>query len=194
MGKQYKCSKCSKELANRHSLSRHKKMFCKERNSPDSVDQKDVLPSTASIIEKPTSKESSRQETSSAPSLRIWADPVKSTNPKISALVDAIVNEKEEEPAPKDDSITSNGSNDNDSEIESMDMTARQFDDDHESTTSKDSYSGIEPMDMTARQFDEDEDSTTSKDDSTASKDNLSPDELKDRLHRFFDEMKMFLS
>ena len=77
------CQKCSKELANRHSLSRHKKMYCKERNSPDSVDQQDVLPSTASIIEKPTSKESSRQETSSAPSLRIWADPVKSTNPKI---------------------------------------------------------------------------------------------------------------
>merc|ERR1711973_1069361 len=32
----------------------------------------------------------------------------------------------------------------------------------------------------------------TSKDDSTASKDNLSPDELKDRLHRFFDEMTVF--
>ena len=83
---------------------------------------------------------------------------------------------------------TSNRSDDNDSEIESMDMTARQFDDDHESTTSKDSESG---MDMTAKQF-EDEDSTTSKDDSTASKDNLSPDELKDRLHRFFDEMTVF--
>ena len=41
MEKQYKCSKCSKELANRHSLSRHKKKFCKERNSQsyDSVDQ-----------------------------------------------------------------------------------------------------------------------------------------------------------
>ena len=96
MEKQHKCSKCSKELANRHSLSRHKKMFCKERNSQsyNSVDQQDVLPSTARGIEKPTSKESSRQETSSAPSLRMWSDPAKSTNPKISALVDAIVNEE----------------------------------------------------------------------------------------------------
>ena len=118
----------------------------------------------------------------------------KTLNPKISALVDAIVNEKEEEPALKEeDSTTSSRSDDNDSEIESMDMTAKdmKFDDDRESTTSKDSYSGIEPMDMTAKQF-EDEDSMTSKDDSTASKDNLSPDELKDRLYRFFDDMNVF--
>ena len=32
----------------------------------------------------------------------------------------------------------------------------------------------------------------TSKDDSTASKDNLSSDKLKDRLYRFFDEMTVF--
>ena len=59
MEKQHKCSKCSKKLASRHSLSRHKKMFCKEQNSQsyDSVDQQDVFPSTASDIEKPTSKE-----------------------------------------------------------------------------------------------------------------------------------------
>ena len=59
MEKQHKCSKCSKKIASRHSLSRHKKMFCKERNSQsyDSVDQQDVFPSTASDIEKPTSKE-----------------------------------------------------------------------------------------------------------------------------------------
>ena len=162
------CQKCGKTYASRQSLWNHKK-YC----------------------EGGTKHHSFLAWNQNQPSLA----EKKPVNSKISALVDAIVNEKEEEPAPKDeDSTTSNGSDDNDSEIESMDMTAKdmKFDDDHESTTSNDSYSGIEPMDMTANQFDEDEDSTTSKDDSTASKDNLSPDELKDRLHRFFDEMTVF--
>ena len=39
MSKQYTCSTCSKELSNRHSLSRHKKYYCdgmkvKEVNEP----------------------------------------------------------------------------------------------------------------------------------------------------------------
>ena len=55
----------------------------------------------------------------------------KSINPKISALVDAIVNE---EPISKDPdgSSTSKDPDDNDSGIEPMDMTARQFGDDDE--------------------------------------------------------------
>ena len=56
MEKQYKCSKCSKELANRHSLSRHKKKFCKERNSQsyDSVDQ----PSRCLTVERDLTSDS----------------------------------------------------------------------------------------------------------------------------------------
>ena len=189
MEKQHKCSKCSKELANRHSLSRHKKMFCKERNSQsyNSVDQQDVLPSTARGIEKPTSKESSRQETSSAPSLRMWSDPAKSTNPKISALVDAIVNEEPiSKPTSKDpdDSTTSKDcdycSDENDSEIEAMDMTAKDMkfeddcDDDDDDSDDDESYSGIEPIDMTAKDDSriEPRDLTAAQDDSDDGDDN----------------------
>ena len=213
MEKQHKCSKCSKELANRHSLSRHKKMFCKERNSQsyDSVDQQDVLPSTARGIEKPTSKESSRQETSSAPSLRMWSDPAKSTNPKISALVDAIVNEEPiSKPTSKDpdDSTTSKDcdycSDENDSEIEPMDTTAKDMkfedddEDDDDDSDDDESYSGIDPIDMTAKddkdEDDEDDDSRIDPMDLTAAQDNddISPDELKARLYRFDGNMKVF--
>ena len=86
----------------------------------------------------------------------------KSINPKISALVDAIVNE---EPISKDPdgSSTSKDPDDNDSGIESMDTTAKDMkfededdDEDEDEDDDNESYSGIEPMDMTARQFEDD--------------------------------------
>ena len=108
----------------------------------------------------------------------------KPTNPKISALVDAIVNE---EPISKDKKPTSkypdDCSDDNDSEIEPIDMTPKdlKFEDDHEDEDEDDdsdndlSDSGIEPMDLTA-----------------APDDNISPNELKARLYRFDDDIKVF--
>ena len=98
----------------------------------------------------------------------------KSINPKISALVDAIVNE---EPISKDPdgSSTSRDPDDNDSGIEPMDMTTKDMkfededdDEDEDEDDDNESYSGIEPMDMTARQFgddDEDEDEDDEDDD-----------------------------
>lgn len=210
MEKQHKCSKCSKELANRHSLSRHKKMFCKERNSQsyDSLDRQDVFPSTASGIEKPASKESSRQETSSAPSLRMRTDLVKPPNPKISALVDAIINE---EPISKDKPTSKDPddcSDDNDSEIEPMTSKDLKFedededeDDDDDSDDDDKSYSGIKPIDMTVKDDKDDENEDDDLSDSgiepmdlTAAQDddNISPDELKARLYRFDDDIKVF--
>ena len=88
----------------------------------------------------------------------------KSINPKISALVDAIVNE---EPISKDPdgSSTSKDPDDNDSGIEAMDTIAKDMkfedededDDDDDEDDDNESYSGIEPMDMTARQFEDDD-------------------------------------
>ena len=171
-------------------------MFCKERNSQsyDSVDQQGVFPSTASDIEKPASKESSRQETSSAPSLRMWSDPAKSTNPKISALVDAIVNEEPAmsdikkpvnkdttpttsleslsiPPAPKKKALTSNTMCFSKNKLfpvkktlPRVDLSAKFDDDDDDDDSDDDNDSGIEPMDMTARQF-EDDDENEDEDD-----------------------------
>ena len=45
MGKQQICTKCSKVLANRHSLSRHRNMYCKSRHfrSSDALKQHEEL-------------------------------------------------------------------------------------------------------------------------------------------------------
>ena len=99
----------------------------------------------------------------------------KTLNPKISALVDAIVNE---EPISKDpdDSKTSKDpddcSDDNDSGIEPMDMTAKDMkfedddededDDDDDDSDDDDNDSRIEPIDMTAKD-DKDEDDEDSE-------------------------------
>ena len=138
----------------------------------------------------------------------------KSLNPKISALVDAIVNEEPiSKPTSKDpdDSTTSKDCDDNDSGIEPMDTTAKdmKFEDDDDDSDDDDNDSGIEPIDMTAKDDkDEDDDNDsriepidmTTKDDSriepmdltVRDDDNISPDELKARLYSFNGNMKVF--
>ena len=71
MSKTYICAICSKELSNRHSLSRHKRNYCKGISNP----------SKSSMFQSKNSKNSQTQS---------WERP---TNPKIVALADAIIND-----------------------------------------------------------------------------------------------------
>ena len=105
----------------------------------------------------------------------------KSINPKITALIDAIVNEEDEPPEKIQRKDLAENSTDDERQHypDTLDLTSKVVTDENDDEDDDD-------------EDDDDEDSMTSKDDSTASKDNLSPDELKDRLHRFFDEMTVF--
>ena len=90
MANQYICSRCSKELANRHSLSRHKKNCCKSSKSQDSLQYHDLLSNcmTEDITKPPVSdpQVSAMRSGESRPEM-------KQPTPKITALVDAILND-----------------------------------------------------------------------------------------------------
>ena len=87
MSKQYTCSTCSKELSNRHSLSRHKKKSCKGLvlQSRKSLHYPDLLPAA-----------NNDQASASFPDITNPAN-----NPKLSAMIDVIVNNGEPSAAPK---------------------------------------------------------------------------------------------
>ena len=87
MSKQYTCSTCSKELSNRHSLSRHKKNSCKGLilQSHKSQHPPYLLPTV-----------NNEQSSASFPDI---VKPAK--NSKVSAMIDAIINNGESESSKK---------------------------------------------------------------------------------------------
>jgi hypothetical protein len=80
MVKQHICSKCGKEYANRHNLSRHRKVCLVFTNQSSNPQYKPVSDCSSNVFQAP----------------------VKPPNPKISALVDAIVNDDSSAPLMKE--------------------------------------------------------------------------------------------
>ena len=85
MAKQHKCSKCSNEYSNRHNLSRHRKLCEASIYSNQSSDSQ----------YRPVSVDKSADHSSD-----VFPTLSKPANPKISALMDAIVNDGDEPSTP----------------------------------------------------------------------------------------------
>ena len=96
MGKRYICPNCSKELANRHNLCRHKKKYCKwgDPNVSLRYNQLGEKQEHRCLEEiKPFDTNQNIQTCSPFPDITKPA-----SNPKLSAVINAIVNNGEPTP------------------------------------------------------------------------------------------------
>ena len=85
--KRFVCSKCGKELSNRHSLSRHKKTC-------QSTSRNHVLDDSYNVVEP----KSYRDTTAAKRTIESYYEPKPKKNPKIQTLLDDIINDDSDRP------------------------------------------------------------------------------------------------